>query len=86
MLSWRIGDVTVTRVVEMEIPIPYSEEHAFLPEARPDVLARMPWLYPHFVTPEGAVILSFHALLVDAPGLRVVVDTCIGNGRRGLAP
>jgi glyoxylase-like metal-dependent hydrolase (beta-lactamase superfamily II) len=81
MLSWRIGKVTVTRVVEIEVPIPYSEEHAFLPEARPEVLAQMPWLYPHFVTPEGGIILSFHALLVDAPGLRVVVDTCIGNDK-----
>ncbi len=81
MLSWRIGEVTVTRIVEMEIPIPWSEEHAFLKEATPEVLAGMPWLFPHFVTPEGAVILSFHALLVQAPGLRVVVDTCIGNDK-----
>ena len=81
MLSWKIGDVTVTRIVEMEIPIPWSEEHAFLKEATPEALATMPWLYPHFVTPEGGVILSFHALLVEAPGLRLVVDTCIGNDK-----
>ncbi len=81
MLSWRVGEVTITRVVEMEVPIPYSEEHAFLPGATPEVLAKSPWLYPHFVTPEGHLILSFHALLVDAPGLRVVVDTCIGNDK-----
>jgi glyoxylase-like metal-dependent hydrolase (beta-lactamase superfamily II) len=81
MLKWKVGDVTVTRVVEMELPIPYSEEHAFLKEATPEVLETMPWLYPHFVTPEGAMILSFHALLVDAPGMRVMVDTCIGNDK-----
>ena len=81
MLSWRIGEVTVTRIVEMEIPIPWSEDHAFLKEATPEALAQMPWLFPHFCTPEGAVILSFHALLVEAPGLRVVVDTCIGNDK-----
>ena len=81
MLKWKVGDVTVTRVVEMELPIPYSEDHAFLKEATPDVLQSMPWLYPHFVTPEGAMILSFHALLVDAPGMRVMVDTCIGNDK-----
>ncbi len=81
MLSWTIGDVTVTRVVEMEVPVPWSADHAFLKEATPEALQALPWLYPHFVTPEGAVILSFHALLVDAPGLRVVVDTCIGNDK-----
>ena len=81
MLKWKVGDVTVTRVVEMELPIPYSEDHAFLKQATPDVLQTMPWLFPHFVTPEGAMILSFHALLVDAPGMRVMVDTCIGNDK-----
>ncbi|MDP3633326.1 MBL fold metallo-hydrolase [Phenylobacterium sp.] len=29
----------------------------------------------------GTLLLSIHALLVDAPGLRLVVDTCIGNDR-----
>jgi len=81
MLKWKVGDVTVTRIVEMEIPIPWSEEHAFLKQATPDALKAMPWLFPHFCTPEGAVILSFHALLVDAPGARIVVDTCIGNDK-----
>ena len=38
LLSWKIGDVTVTRLQELEIPIPYSTEHAFLREATPEVL------------------------------------------------
>ena len=81
LLSWKVGDVTVTRIVEMELPLPWSEDHAFLREATPEALRTMPWLYPHFVTPDDAVILSFHALLVDAPGMRLVVDTCIGNDK-----
>ena len=81
MLSWTIGAVTVTRVVESEMPIGYHEKHPFLPGARPAALEQMPWLYPHFVTPEGALKLSIHALLVEAPGLRLVVDTCIGNDK-----
>ena len=81
MLKWKIGDVTVTRIVEMEIPLPWSEEHAFLAQATPDALKAIPWLFPHFCTPEGAVILSFHALLVETPSTRIVVDTCIGNDK-----
>jgi len=81
MLSWRIGDVTVTRVVEMEIPVPYNPNRAFLKEATPEALAAIPWLAPDYVTPEGHLRLSIHALLVEAPGLRLVVDTCIGNYR-----
>ena len=81
MLSWQIGDVKVTRVVEMDIPFKYSEKYPFIAEARPEALQTMPWLYPHFVTAEGHLLLSIHALLVDAPGLKLVVDTCIGNDR-----
>lgn len=81
MLRWRIGDVTVTRVVEMEMPVPYNPKRAFLKEATPEALAAIPWLAPHYVTPEGHLRLSIHALLVEAPGLRLVVDTCIGNDR-----
>ncbi len=81
MLSWKIGDVTVTRILEIEMPVAYHEKHPFLPDARPEALAQIPWLYPNYVTPEGALRLSIHALLVEAPGLRLVVDTCIGNDR-----
>jgi glyoxylase-like metal-dependent hydrolase (beta-lactamase superfamily II) len=44
-------------------------------------MQHMPWLYPHFVTQEGHLMTSVHALVVDAPGLRMVVDTCIGNDK-----
>ncbi len=81
MLTWKIGDVTVSRIVEMEIPIPYHPESAFLTEATPDALRATPWLYPHFVTEEGHLVLSIHALLVQAPGVNLLVDTCVGNDK-----
>ncbi len=81
MLSWKVGEVTVTRIVEMEMPVSWSEKHPFLAEATPEALRRIPWLYPHFVNGEDQMLLSIHALLVEAPGLRLVVDTCIGNDR-----
>ena len=85
MLKWQIGDVSITRVVEMEIPFPYNPENAFLKEATLDKLRDMPWLFPHFVTDDGALKMSIHALLVRAPGLNLVVDTCVGNDKpRGL--
>src|SRR5262245_51521527 len=84
-LEWRIGDVNVTRIVEMEMPVAYNPDSAFLKEATPQELRRMPWLYPHFVTEKDELKLSIHALLVDAPGLKLVVDTCVGNDKpRGL--
>jgi glyoxylase-like metal-dependent hydrolase (beta-lactamase superfamily II) len=78
MLTWKIGAVTVTRVVEMDLPVPHA---VFLQEATPEALKAMPWLYPDYIGPDDTLLLSIHALLVEAPGLKLVVDTCIGNDR-----
>lgn len=81
MLSWQIGDVKISRVVELELPVPYAEDTTFLRDATPEALKAIDWLAPHFVTPDGSLILSIHALLVEAPGMKLVVDTCVGNDR-----
>lgn len=81
MLTWQIGDVKITRVLEIELPTPYNPDAPFLADATPEELRRMPWLYPHFVTAEGALKISVHALLLEAPGVRVIVDTCFGNDK-----
>jgi glyoxylase-like metal-dependent hydrolase (beta-lactamase superfamily II) len=84
MLSWQVGRVRITRIVEMELPVPAGAEN-FLPQATAAELRKSSWLYPHFVGEDDTLKLSIHALLVDAPGLRLVVDTCIGNDRpRGI--
>ncbi|HEY4943366.1 MAG TPA: MBL fold metallo-hydrolase [Rhizomicrobium sp.] len=81
MLKWQIGDVTVTRVVEFESPVPYNPETPFFAEATPETLRTLPWLYPHFATEDGTLNLSVHALLVEAKGLKLIVDTCVGNDK-----
>ena len=78
LLSWQVGRVKITRIVEIDLPVPREA----IPLATREELRRMPWLYPHFVTDDDSTLnLSVHALLVDAPGMRLVVDTCIGNDR-----
>lgn len=81
VLSWQVGDVTIRRVPELENAVPYHPKYPLIAEARPDAMTHMPWLYPSFVTPEGHLRTSVHALVVDAPGLRMVVDTCLGNDK-----
>jgi glyoxylase-like metal-dependent hydrolase (beta-lactamase superfamily II) len=81
MLTWTIGDVRITRIVELEVPVPYHPKRPLIAKATPEALREMAWLYPDFVTPEGHLLSSIHALLVEAPGLRMVVDTCIGNDK-----
>jgi len=85
MLSWQVGEVKITRIVEMEMPISAGLDNGFLAEATPEVLRETSWLYPNFVNEQDQMLLSIHALLVEAPGLRLVVDTCIGNDKqRGM--
>jgi glyoxylase-like metal-dependent hydrolase (beta-lactamase superfamily II) len=79
MLKWQIGEVSVTRVVETEMKMRPEHRAGFIEEASLERLREMPWLFPHFVSEEGIMKLSIHALLVQAPGLNLVVDTCIGN-------
>ena len=37
-------------------------------------------MVPHFATAEE-IIMSVHALVVDTPSQRIIVDTCIGNDK-----
>jgi glyoxylase-like metal-dependent hydrolase (beta-lactamase superfamily II) len=78
MQRWKIGDVTVSKVVEIELA---GKATWILPEATADNLRKIPWCQPHFVDSEGQSIMSVHALLVESRGRRIVVDTCIGNDK-----
>jgi hypothetical protein len=78
MLSWEVGRVKITRIVEMDLPVPAT----VIRQATAEELRKLAWLYPHFVSGDDTTLnLSVHALLVEAPGLKLVVDTCIGNDR-----
>src|SRR5215469_6594851 len=86
MLTWSVGKVTIKRIVEIEFNTRYRPDPPFIPEATPEAVREIGWLHPHFVRAEdGALKVSIHALLVEAPGIRLVVDTCVGNDKpRGL--
>jgi len=86
-LSWSVGKVRITRVVEREVALPLT---GLLPEATPAALAEhRAWLEPHFLLPDGRVTISIHGLVVESEGRRILVDTCIGGrripGYEGLA-
>jgi glyoxylase-like metal-dependent hydrolase (beta-lactamase superfamily II) len=59
----------------------HGGDEPFLSGATPETLRRHSWLYPHFVNEQDEMLLSIHALLVETPTLRLVVDTCIGNDK-----
>ena len=76
-MKWIVGDTTITKITE----IVYPEFDEMIPAATPDVVKQVQWLFPHFVTDEGKLSVSIHSLIVETPTDKLVVDTCIGNGR-----
>ncbi|MFI6642672.1 MBL fold metallo-hydrolase [Streptomyces sp. NPDC050504] len=81
---WPVGGVTVHRVDET--PLPTETGRWLLPGATPDLVARQDWLRPDFADADGALRLSSHSFAFTVAGLRVVVDTGIGNGKPRANP
>jgi glyoxylase-like metal-dependent hydrolase (beta-lactamase superfamily II) len=80
MTRWKIGAVTVTKIVELEIT---GGTRFLLPQATYDAIRPIEWLRPHFADDHGRLKMSIHALLVATPTRRILVDTCIGNDKQG---
>lgn len=78
MQTWQIGDVRIRQLVELE---ELGGPLDVLPEATPEQLLAIPWLQPHFVSPDGRLRIQIQMLVLDTPGRRIVVDTCIGNDK-----
>ena len=79
MQRWRVGDVVVSKLVELELA---GKATWILPVATRENLLRDAWLQPHFVNERGEALMSVHAFVVESQGRRIVVDTCIGNDKR----
>jgi len=79
-MKWRIGAVTVTKIVEMEVT---GGSRFILPDATYEAVLPISWLQPHFADERGRLKMSIHALIVETPSRRIVVDTCLGNDKTG---
>ncbi|MFJ7277330.1 MBL fold metallo-hydrolase [Kitasatospora sp. NPDC098663] len=82
--AWAVGDVTVHRVDETLLPP--ATGPWLLPEATPEVVTGHDWLRPHFADHEGVPRLDSHSFAFSVGGLRVLVDTGIGNGKERANP
>ncbi|MEU1802756.1 MBL fold metallo-hydrolase [Streptomyces sp. NPDC019937] len=82
--SWAVGDITVHRIDE--VLLPPATGSWLLPDATPDLVARQDWLRPHFADDEGTLRIDSHSFAFTLGGLRVLVDTGIGNGKQRANP
>ena len=76
--TWKIGDVTISRVIEVAST---GKMTWILPDATAESLLKVPWCQPDFVTEKGEATMNVQALLIESQGERIVVDTCVGNDK-----
>ena len=81
---WTVGDVTVHRIDE--VLLPPSTGPWLLPGATPDVVAEHDWLHPHFADSQGILHIDSHSFALIVDGMRVLVDTGVGNGKTRANP
>jgi glyoxylase-like metal-dependent hydrolase (beta-lactamase superfamily II) len=79
-MHWNVGRVKITKIVELET---VGSTRFILPLASNEEIQKLPWLIPHFATEEGRLRMSIHALVVETPTRRIVVDTGLGNDKEG---
>jgi glyoxylase-like metal-dependent hydrolase (beta-lactamase superfamily II) len=75
---FRVGDLTVRRVMEMQIP--FRPPGEMFPSAAPEELAELtPQFTPWAIDPvSGQVILAIQSYLVRTARHTILIDTCIG--------
>jgi glyoxylase-like metal-dependent hydrolase (beta-lactamase superfamily II) len=78
-MQWRIGDVTVTKIVELEVT---GGSRFILPQATREEIQPIAWLRPHFADEDGRLRMSIHSFVVQTPTRRIIVDTCLGNDKQ----
>ena len=78
-MQWKIGDVTVTKVVELEMT---GGTRFLLPQATKEAILPIAWLRPHFADQDGRLAMSIHSFVVETKTQRIIVDTCLGNDKQ----
>jgi glyoxylase-like metal-dependent hydrolase (beta-lactamase superfamily II) len=78
-MHWTVGRVKITRIVEITS---VGGSRFILPQATPEAIQAMPWLVPAYATPEGRLRMTIQSWIVETPTHRIIVDTCIGNGKQ----
>lgn len=79
-MVWKIGNVSITPVIELEMSV---DKSWLIAEATPENLAPdLDWLKPHFIDEEGKLKFRVQALLVESCGKKIIIDTCIGNDKQ----
>src|SRR5262245_9427702 len=81
---WNVGSYTIASIVEEEYARVPPE--TLFPGATADDVKRHRWLIPDFADERGRLTIRIQAFVVEGRGRRVLVDPCVGNGKRRAVP
>lgn len=74
---WKVGDATITSVVEEEtLHVP---PELFFPDARAADVAAHDWLIPDYADADGNIGLRVQSIVIEHRGRTILVDPCVGN-------
>src|ERR1700756_500518 len=76
---WRIGNVTITRVVEIETRD--ISPNLLFQGVKSDLVRKTRWLQPYFADASGMLYSSIPSFIIESEGKRIIVDTCVGNDK-----
>lgn len=87
MVSWQIGNATITPVVETDAKTSPRFLFRGVDKAQLRVMAeRAPWLDGAFIDEDGYLRQKVQCLVVEVDGARIAVDTCVGNDKHRNVP
>lgn len=78
-LNWRIGNVEVFQIVEVEAG---EIIQGVIEEATPERIRSMDWLIPRFADQEGNLKALVQAFLIKSGDKNILIDTCNGNDKK----
>jgi len=75
-LKWKIGEVEIIQIVEMEDNDSFS---TIIPESKPKRILEIGWMRPHFADEKGNLKALVQSFLIRSNGKNILIDTCNGN-------
>ena len=81
MDEWKIGNIQVTRILEMCDPLRLPSE--WFPDCTDEALEpHLHWLKPRSISPEsGRLVIPIQCFLVRTEHHTILVDSCVGNNK-----
>ncbi|QWA10756.1 MBL fold metallo-hydrolase [Sodalis ligni] len=76
-VSYRLGNAVITRIVETQFPLAFNTLYPAALEDMDEAVARRK--LPVDFTAAQEITLSVHSWLIDMDGLKILIDTGIGN-------